>query len=108
MSDRAVILVILVAIGFSVMVWLLSYQFYYWAYFDPDKPYLPEGSDQVINSVSAMMNGAQTLVAAIVTAIVTWAVSRKSFQSGQDAAMSIPPGTTTVSATTTPEATSHD
>lgn len=108
MSDRAVILVILLGIGFATMVWLLSYQFYYWAYFDVDKPYLPEGSEQVINSVSAMMNGSQTLVAAIVTAIVTWKVASKSHQAGQEAALSIPPGTTTVSATTTPEATSHE
>jgi hypothetical protein len=88
MSDRAVILIVLAGMVFATMVWLLGYQFYYWSYFDPDKPYLPEGSDQVVNSVSAMMNGSQTLIAAIVTAIVTWKVASKSHEAGQNAAQS--------------------
>lgn len=90
MSDRMVVIIVLTGMAFATMVWLLGYQFYYWAYFDPDKPYLPQGSDQVINSVSAMMNGSQTLIAAIVTAIVTWKVASKSHEAGKEAGLAQP------------------
>ncbi len=105
MSDRAVILVIVLGMAFAAMVWLLGYQFYYWAYFDPQYNYLPEGSEQVVNSVSAAMNGAQTLIAAIVTAIVTWKVASKSHEAGKIAGLAQPGSLEGTGKETTPDGT---
>lgn len=100
MSDRNVLFVVLAGMAFATMVWILGYQFYYWAYFDPQYAYLPEGSDQVVNAIAGAMNGAQTLIAAIVTAIVTWKVASKSHEAGKDAGLAVPTGSQV-----TPEAT---
>lgn len=91
MSDRAVIAIVFAGMAFATLVWLLGYQFYFWAYFDPDKPYLPEGSELVINAMAGTMNGAQTLIAAIVTAVVTWKVASKSHEAGKEAGLATSP-----------------
>ena len=55
LTDRILVLVVLVGVGFAAGVYLLGYQFLYWSFFDLDKPYLPEGdaSEQVLNSSPA-------------------------------------------------------
>jgi len=85
-----VALIVLSGMGFALLIWLLGYQFLYWSYFDPDKPYLPDGSEIVINFVTGSMGAAFALVAASVTAVITWKVAQKSMRAGQDAALSGP------------------
>lgn len=97
MSDRVAVLIILTSLAIATGIWLLGYQFLFWAFFDPDKPYLPEGSETVIVFVTGSMGGAFALVSLVATAVVTYKVAQKSMQAGSDAALSLPPGATLTS-----------
>lgn len=90
MSDRVAVTVILICLAIATGIWLLGYQFLYWAFFDPDKPYLPEGSETVIVFVTGSMGAAFALVSLVATAVVTYKVAQKSMQAGQDAALAQP------------------
>lgn len=90
MSDRVAVVIILICLAIATGIWLLGYQFLFWAFFDPEKPYLPEGSDTVIVFVTGSMGAAFALVSLVATAVVTYKVAQKSMDAGRDAALSIP------------------
>ena len=90
MSDRVAVFIIFACLAIATGIWLLGYQFLFWAFFDPDKPYLPEGSETVIVFVTGSMGAAFALVSLVATAVVTYKVAQKSMQAGSDAALSSP------------------
>lgn len=90
MSDRIVVFIVLVGMAMAAGVWVGGYQFLFWAFFDPDKPYLPEGSETVIVFITTAMGSAFSLVSLVVTAVVTYKVAQKSMDAGRDAALSVP------------------
>jgi hypothetical protein len=73
-----------IALGYLVVfvVLVLGSKFLWTAYFDPDYPYLPEGSDALVLFVTATMGGCIQWALSTATSVLTGRQAGNAFHQG--------------------------